>query len=212
MIRKITRKAKKIVKRYFESVDAVVKNFELKKTVIGNQLNALLTQMKQTEKPLKRESFSKEFNQLNYDNFLVQSEALKKKQEVEAKRKVEVKKQKEQKIEIGRRFEYVRDFLNQNQLIEIENIIGRTIDMKIFDTSANEWDKENAKLVTRMKPFSHFLFWIETVDNHQFGFCIQNAFVEYGKSIFDSHSFLFKIENNSLQRFMIKDGSNALKI
>ena len=196
------KKMKKNVKKYFKMIDEMINTLNKQKCTIGNQMNEILMEhMKQIENELKKEIFTKEYEDLNYEKCVVEKEEWKRKQIEKLK-----KEESEKKIQI---FENI---LTRNEMDLIEKEIGRKLEFNIFDSNINNWKKDNSQLFQTIQNQSEIIILIETIDKMKFGCYVSSEINDQKRYIEDSNAFIFKFENDNLEKYSIVENENVLKI
>ena len=125
-----------------------VNEAEVKKNKTIDKMNDLLIEMKQIEKEIKDKRFTKKYKKDFYDNMFIDSVRIQKmKEEKQKKQENKMKisqqqqkneeKQTKQQIEndlIQQRNKNIETSLSENEMIQIENEIGRYFSEKLFDS------------------------------------------------------------------------------
>ena len=228
------------IKALQKMTDNFFSEFKEKRETVSIKMNEILMKMKVKEKSLNKEKFIEEYEEKNYNEFIINTETEKKEieeqkekedeklkqeelekkesQEKELKRwelieeneKKEMEKQKEE--EQKKKIELFDNFINEKEIELIEKQINRKCESILFDSNKDSWDQLNSTFAEKMKDKSHFVILIETMNCRKFGCYINNSIDEFGKLINDSNAFLFKLRRNTLTTYPMKQQEKAIKI
>ena len=157
-----------------------------------------------TEKELKSDKFTEEYEKMNYEENIVNKEELKRKREEELRKQIEEETERRSKIVEGK--------ITKNEMLMIEKEIGRYVDWKTFDSEINKWNKDNSDFGISILNKSHLIIVIETTEGNKFGCYIESLIKEENKYISDSNAFIFKLDNDSIEKYSIVENKNAIKI
>ena len=116
----------------------------------------------------------------------------------------------------------IENHISKIEIELIENLVGRQIENCIFDSldetkdemgnNKTNWKINNSNFDYCLKNKSHFIIIIETTNGNKFGCYISNMIRRINEYIEDPEAFLFKIENNQIKKYEIKETKNAIKI
>ena len=137
---------KKLMEEFQKQIEKYSIECKNKKEEVGNKINDIIEEMKKNEKELKGNKYRKDYEESNYDEYLIETELYKKKRKEEAERKEQEMKRKEEEEEIQKRLPIVQGYLTREEMLMIEKEIGRYVDIKIFDTKRNKWSKGDCSL------------------------------------------------------------------
>ena len=173
-----------------------------KNEILRNKLDSfLVNEIMKTEKELKEKKFTEEYEIINYEEYVLNKEKLQRKQE-----------EKKTIKDIEKRNKHVEGKLTKDEMIKIEKEIGRYVSHKIFDSDIHKWSKNDSQLFQKIQNQSHLIFIIETIDEKKFGCYISSQINEKGISIGDPNAFIFRFNNNSIEKYPIRESRNAIKI
>ena len=174
-----------------------------KKGMIQQKLNDLMKQMETNERRVKGFRYTNEYIKQNVKPYCFGDDK---------ESKTDNNEKTPEDIEINLRHKMVKNFLSKNEMLMIENEIGRKIEFKTFDSNINDWKLHWTRFYALTKNLSHLVIVIETTEGKKFG-CYINAELDAGlKYQNDSEAFIFKFNNNKIEKYPIKDQENAIRV
>ena len=184
----------------------------------GNKLNEILEDIREIENKVDETTFTIEYENQNVDSCQIQTEYWKESREYEKQKKKSEKENRElrkQNIEkeavFKRRIEF-KDFITINELQLLEKQTGRFIDKNIFDSHHDNWKLNESEFFNKVKGKSDILIVVETSYTNKIGIFLHNPITKQGEYLTDSKSFVFRMDNHSMDKFPIVDESKAIKI
>ena len=136
------------------------------------------------------------------------------KQDEERQRIQQQKVEENRKIyaELRNKYGKIIDHLNENEIINLQQEMNKTVSDVIFDSTWKEWSIKNSVFYELILNKSHFIIVIETTEGIKFGCYINEKITQKGKYFNDPKAFIFKFENGNVIKYPIKDPKNAIKI
>ena len=128
--------------------------------------------------------------------------------------KERIKKEKKQLSErlFAKRMENVKEYLSQEELKSLENDSGKYIGKVLFDSTKDDWNIESSIFFESLEFENMFVIVIQTTEGSKFGCWISKMINQRGKYISDPNSFLFKFNNDQIEKYFPIDKLNVLKI
>ena len=179
---------------------------------LANELNQLLDELKEKEKEIFNYQNDTLSDDIKYDNYYFPTDGyLQRKAQKEIKYHeelyTEIEKEEEQK-----RNELVKNFLSITEMKMIEKEIGRYFDSKLFDSTKQNWEIEWSEFYNSIIQAHHFIILFETSEFQYFGCYITSEIDGCGKFITDENAFLFKVNDDTFQKFPIVEKVNAFQV
>ena len=203
---------RKMYEEFLYRIDTYFVECRNKKEQIGDELNKLLDEMKESEKEIQKDCFTEDIEEMNFNLYYAETVAYKMKKENEKRMKEIELLKKTQDEQKEKRHKLLSYHISKNEMELLEKELGRYADDLLFDSKIDNWETNNSVFASKIMNQSKLFIFVHAVDGRTIGCYVDSEINVIGKYISDANSYIFKFENGDLQKYPLIDTKMAIKI